>query len=204
MSLKQFLALCFLSITGAQAALPAQPVTITIKQTGMPSWKTFYKVPVSMSITNNQNHAIELMYPYIEKISWWSMPRIVEKVAQCMVYGGNAMTIVGSAATLLTPQVYECQIINTMHLCTQKTPSSILIILFGLFITSAGFIVDAVSTNSKSLGAHETITFSGYMNKADAVDMEKHQQAAEAASLDVSSHEIVNRLTEKLNGGFLS
>jgi len=48
----------------------AAPFTITVKQIGEPSSKTFYKIPVEITIANNLDHTLCLMPPYFGGVSF--------------------------------------------------------------------------------------------------------------------------------------
>jgi len=69
---------CSMAITGLQAAQPqasspSKPFTVTIKQTGEASWKTFNKVPVEVNIVNNTGLTLRIAHPYFDNVSFWSI-----------------------------------------------------------------------------------------------------------------------------------
>lgn len=84
-------------VPAAQVEVPAQqpvtPLTITVKQIGTPSWKTLYKVPVDVTITNNHDQDFNLGAPYIANISLWNADMLRYQAAK--LFKALGLTCIG-------------------------------------------------------------------------------------------------------------
>jgi hypothetical protein len=174
---------CFfaLSTVGLQAAeskpetpsATETPVTITLTQTGNPSWKTFYKVPVEVSITNNTNEDLFCCAPYISGVSIWNSSTINQKLA-------NICDIVGSLcfkATILTFIAHSTAILLDLPLAYQDihlarfvapmlnhVPELFVAGVFNKLLEIGIFIG---GTRKGCIKPHETVSINGYISTTD-------------------------------------
>jgi hypothetical protein len=153
------------SVTWLQAAQeqPETPesnatFTVTVTQIGMPSWKTFYKIPVEVGITNNQNYDINLTSPYFQDLSLWDSEKI-----RC--YATRFLAVVWASCVGVTLLSFPYAVIQDF----MGEPRFTLHWMFPAIAPNAWFLKGLLEpwSQKKFLKAQETITITCYMSTAD-------------------------------------
>jgi hypothetical protein len=176
--------------TETPAQQPSSPLTITVKQTGQPSWKTFKRVPVEITIANNTKHDVILGAPYLGNVSLWNADMLRYKVAKlCKILGisclglflltipaegiKSLMNIALSYKEIDAPAFgfHCCSTEDGRHICSSHS-SPVINFMQDAFapgvlniLLSAGIIL--VGTTRHHIKPQETITIKGFLNKAD-------------------------------------
>jgi hypothetical protein len=120
---------CLLAIAavGLQAATPAsvastqeeaKPFTVTVKQIGTPSWKTFKRVPVEITVTNNTGKTINFAMPYLKNISLWNAKRIGCYIARIAWLTGAALI---SINTYLILEIFTKKLLDATGLIAETS-----------------------------------------------------------------------------------
>jgi len=131
---------------------------ITVTQIGMPSWKTFYKIPVEVGITNNQDYDINLTSPYFKDVSLWDSEKI-----RC--YATRFLTLVWASCVGVTLLSFPCAMIQDF----MGEPRFTLHWMFPTIAPLAWLLKGFLGSwsHKKFLKAQETITITCYMSTAD-------------------------------------
>jgi hypothetical protein len=138
--------------TAAPAEQPVPPFTVTVKQTGTPSLKTFYKVPVEISLTNNMDREFQGTI-HFRNFSAWLSNNIKDGTARILALACVPL-VAHSIASGLTSMHHDlvCSFVMMSLMCQGA--------------------LREIGNRIYSLKPHETIARNGYISKND---MEKIQ-----------------------------
>jgi hypothetical protein len=169
--------------TSSPTAETVTPLTITVKQTENPSWKTFYKVPVEVSITNNTEKNDIYGAPYISGVSLWNSSTINQKLADIcgtvgsLCFKAAILTFIAHSTAMLLdiPLSYK-----DIHLADSVAPmlnhvpevfvTGVLnkLLEIGIFIWG---------TRKVCVKPHETVTIYGYISTADIQKIQNSEKS---------------------------
>ncbi len=169
---------------------PVSPLTITIKQIGEASWKTFYRVPVEVNITNNQAHDFNLGAPYVANISLWNADMLRYKAAK--LFKALGFTCIGLSLLSIPAEGIKslmnialsykgveapafgfhcCPVDDGRHVCSSYN-SPVISFMQDAFAPGLANIALAVGliilgTTRHCIKPHETVTITGLIGTAD-------------------------------------
>jgi hypothetical protein len=199
---KQLFAITLLTITGLQAAQPQKlkeatpPFTVTVKQTGEVSWKTLYKVPVEISITNNTDKDVNVVAPCFNNASLWNKNMFLHQLAWLCKWvglvciGAGVLSVpaygiksLGEAALAFRGKdaprfAFECCETETGGRLCGSSMTPVITKMNDAFWPGVGsFLLSVVLRwlGSTKLNASETITISGSMNVNDVAKVQNKQ-----------------------------
>lgn len=157
---------------------PDSVCTVTVKQIGEPSLKTFYKVPVEITVTNNLDHMICLLPPYFSEVSFTENGSFLTTITQDIERIAVAETklavglicVLGCGAMFFIPSYLA----NGWSLFDLAQIPMSLFGFFGVVSQPAIFISNLVSRNLLStenimwmLTPHNPARVNGYISSAD-------------------------------------
>ncbi|MFH1254295.1 MAG: hypothetical protein V1646_02580 [bacterium] len=165
------------------AKQPDSVCTVTVKQIGEPSLKTFYKVPVEITVTNNLDRMIYLVPPYFTEVSFTESGSFLTAITQDIKRIAVAETklavglvcVLGCGATFFIP----LYLANGWPLFDLAQVPMYLLAGVGAWSQPAIFISNLISRNLLStenitwiLTPHNPARVNGYIS---SIDMKKIQ-----------------------------